>query len=56
MVDNAARRPPMKFLPYSPDQIELLPPSVHEVLGKDHRCFLLRRGVERLDLSAIEQA
>jgi len=56
MVDNAARRPLMKFLPYSPDQIELLPPSVREVLGKDHLCFFLRRVVERLDLSAIEQA
>ena len=46
----------MKFLPYSPDQIELLPPRVHEVLGQDHLCFLVRRVVERLDLSAIEQA
>jgi transposase len=45
----------MKFLPYSPDQIELLPPSVREVLGKDHLCFFLRRVVERLDLSALEQ-
>lgn len=45
----------MKFLPYSPDQIELLPPRVHEVLGKDHLCFFLRRVVERLDLSAMEQ-
>ncbi len=46
----------MKFLPYSPDQSELLPPSVREVLGKDHLCFLVRRVVERLDLSGIEQA
>lgn len=45
----------MKFLTYNPDQIELLPPSVHEVLGEDHLCFFLRRVVERLDLSAIEQ-
>src|SRR5438309_5745128 len=56
MVDNAARRPPMKFLSYSPDQIELLPPSVREVLGEGHLCFFVRRMVERLDLSAIEQA
>src|SRR5437016_13855001 len=56
MVDNAARRPPMKFLSYSPDQIELLPPSVREVLGGGHLCFFVRRMVERLDLSAIEQA
>lgn len=46
----------MKFLPYRPDQIELLPPSVREVLGKNHLCFFLRRVVERLDLGAMEQA
>ncbi len=46
----------MKFLPYSPDQIELLPPRVCDVLGEGHLCFLVRRTVERLDLSAIEQA
>src|SRR5712691_7895212 len=56
MVDNAARRPPMKFLSYSPDQIELLPPSVREVLGEGHLCFFVRRMVERLELSAIERA
>jgi len=46
----------MKFLPYNPDQIELLPPSVHAVLGKEHLCFFLHRVVERLDLRAMEQA
>jgi transposase len=46
----------MKFLTYSPDQAELLPASVREVLGEDHLCFFLRRVVERLDLSGIEQA
>lgn len=46
----------MKFLAYNPDQIELLPPSVREVLGKDHLCFFVRRVVECLDLSAMEQA
>lgn len=46
----------MKFLPYSPDQIELLPPRVREVLGEGHLCFFLRRVVERLDLGALEQA
>jgi len=56
MVDNAVRRPLMKFLPYSPDQIELLPPSVREVLGEGHLCFFLRWMVQHLDLSAIEQA
>src|SRR3970282_1793853 len=56
MGDNAARRPPMKFLPYNPDQVELLPPRVREVLGEGHLCFFLRRMVERLDLGAIEQA
>jgi len=46
----------MKFLSYSPDQIELLPPSAREVLGEDHLCFFVRRVVARLNLSAIEQA
>ena len=46
----------MKFLPYSPDQVSLLPPSVKDVLGKDHLCFFLRRVVARLDLRGLEQA
>ena len=45
----------MKFLTYNPEQAYLLPPSVHEVLGKDHVCFFLHRAVERLDLGAFEQ-
>jgi transposase len=40
-----------RYLPYSPDQVELLPPSVHDVLGSDHLCFFVHRVVERLDLS-----
>lgn len=39
-----------RYLPYGPDQVELLPPSVHEVLGSDHLCFFVHRVVERLDL------
>ncbi len=46
----------MKFLPYSPDQIELLPPRLDQVLGEEHLCFFVRRVVERLDLSALERA
>jgi len=46
----------MKFLTYNPDQIELLPPRVRDVLGEGHLCFFLRRVVERLDLRALEQA
>jgi transposase len=45
----------MRFLPYSPDQGYLLPPSVREVLGEEHLCFFLHRVVERLDLSGFEQ-
>lgn len=40
-----------RYLPYCPDQTELLPPSVHEVLGSDHLCFFVHRIVERLELS-----
>lgn len=46
----------MKFQTYSPDQAELLPPSVREVLGEGHLCFFVRRVVGRLDLSGIEGA
>ena len=45
----------MRFLPYSPDQAYLLPPSVREVLGDGHLCFFLHRVVERLDRSGFEQ-
>jgi transposase len=40
-----------RYLPYCPDQAELLPPSVRDVLGSDHLCFFVHRVVERLDLS-----
>jgi len=46
----------MKFQTYSPDQVELLPPSVRDVLGEGHLCFFVRRVVARLDLSGIEEA
>src|SRR3989304_2717410 len=45
----------MKFLPYSPDQAYLLPPSVRDILGEEHLCFFLHRVVEQLDLSGFEQ-
>ena len=45
----------MRFLPYDPDQAYLLPPSVKDVLGKDHLCFFVHRLVEGLDLSAFAQ-
>ncbi|MBI4479150.1 MAG: hypothetical protein HY651_03920 [Acidobacteria bacterium] len=45
----------MKFLTYNPEQADLLPPSVGEVLGEDDVCFLVHRAVERLDLGAFEQ-
>ena len=40
-----------RYLPYCPDQAELLPPSVLDVLGSDHLCFFVHRVVERLELS-----
>lgn len=46
----------MRFLPYSPDQVYLLPPSVKDVLGEDHLCFFVHRLVERLDLRGFEEA
>ena len=46
----------MRFLPYSPDQAYLLPPSVKDLLGEEHLCFFLHRVVEQLDLGEFEQA
>ena len=45
----------MKFLPYNPEQVYLLPPRVYDVLGQEHVCFFLHRAVERLERSAFEQ-
>jgi transposase len=45
----------MRFLPYSPDQAYLLPPSVKDILGEEHLCFFLHGVVERLELSGFER-
>lgn len=42
-----------KFLDYNPDQAYLLPPSVKEVLGPDHLCFLIRRVVVKLNMEVF---
>src|ERR1019366_8729767 len=42
------------YQPYSPDQAELLPAHVKDVLGADHLCFLVHEMVESLDLSGFE--
>jgi transposase len=39
---------------YSPDQAELLPAHVKDVLGADHLCFVVHEVVEACDLSAFE--
>jgi transposase/IS5 family transposase len=38
------------FYDYNPEQAYLLPPSVRDVLGKEHLCFFIHRAVEKLDL------
>ena len=45
-----------RFLPYSPDQAYLLPPSVKDELGEDHLSIFVHRVVERLDRSGLEEA
>src|SRR5208337_3344963 len=45
-----------RFLPYSPDQAYLLPPSVKDELGEDHLSIFLHRVVERLDMTEFENA
>lgn len=44
------------YQPYSPDQAELLPAHVKDVLGADHLCFVVHEVVEACDLSAFEKA
>jgi transposase len=44
------------YQPYSPDQAELLPAHVKDVLGADHLCFLVHEVVESCDLSGFEDA
>jgi len=42
------------YQPYSPDQAELLPAHVKDVLGADHLCFLVHEVVESCDLSGFD--
>src|ERR1700692_664785 len=44
------------FLPYHPEQAELLPAHVRDVLGADHLCFLLHEVVESWDLGEFVSA
>ena len=46
----------MRFLPYDPEQAYLWPPSVKDVLGKDHLCFFVHQVVEELDPREFEPA
>jgi len=43
------------YQPYSPDQAELLPAHVKDVLDPDHLCFVVHEVVEACDLSAFEK-
>ena len=45
-----------RFMPYSPEQAYLLPPSVKDVLGAGHLCFFVQKMVARLELGEFEQA
>lgn len=42
------------FYEYNPEQGYLLPPSVREVLGKEHLCFFVHGVVEKMDLGVFE--
>ena len=44
-----------RFLPYSPEQGELLPREVEKELGCDHLCFFVSKVVRRLDLRCFTQ-
>ena len=43
-----------RYIPYNPEQVWLLPPSVQDELGADHLVFFLHHAIERLDLRALE--
>ncbi len=42
------------YKPYHPEQAELLPCHVKDVLGENHLCFLVHEVVEELEISAFE--
>jgi transposase len=42
------------YQPYSPDQAELLPAHVKDVLGADHLCFVVHEVVEACDLREFD--
>lgn len=42
------------YKPYHPEQAELLPCHVKDVLGENHLCFLVHEVVEQLDISRFE--
>lgn len=44
------------YKPYHPEQAELLPSHVKDVLGDNHVCFLVHEVVEKLDISRFEAA
>lgn len=44
------------YIPYNPEQVWLLPPSVEDELGADHLVFFLHHAVERLDVRGFEGA
>ena len=45
-----------RFLPYSPEQAYLLPPTVKEVLSANHFCFFVQKMVGQLSLEDFEAA
>ena len=44
------------YKPYRPEQAELLPLHVKDVLPENHLCFLVHEVVEKLDIAAFEAA
>lgn len=44
------------YQPYSPEQAELLPAHVKDVLGADHLCFVVHEVVEACDLREFDSA
>jgi transposase len=43
-----------RYIPYNPEQVWLLPPSVREALGEGHLAIFVHAVVERLNLRQFE--
>ena len=51
-----SRRSRVVFKPYAPDQLQLLPPSLDELISSDHPVRTVRSVIDSLDLTVLERS